>query len=556
MPSNRLSVLVAALARITNSTQIHRNTPRSETTAPLFADVLTSIAKAHSAQQLSRRLRGDGRQQREIDSAVASITRIADMATFGGLKRFAVLSPITAAALGAGVGLGMLTQLARSEPLNPLEFPSLGSVSIPRENCSIDTDAATFEAPYPIVYHGTIHGSVVVFNFDSLSVASGATIWVHGSKPMAILSKGNLLLAGAIVANGSDGSTASAVIVGAGGSGVAGGGYGGNGSGLNKIGGHGGGFGGGRGELGYPGGVRPGGGSFGGEGVYSLPPDGIPYGDLLLQLQGGSGGGGGQGRSGPGGSPVSYGSGGGAGGGAIELGAIGAVWIRPTAHIEVSGGSGGSGTVLDLGSCGAGGSGGGVIIHGAIVQVSHGVVINARGGKNNYGFVGGGGRIALHAPEILSAGTMSVAAGGAGATSGSFVKVHPTISIPNLDFGPVPLNTPKTLYMAAGNTGDSGTSVCGQFPAATGPFARVGQGIFSGVHLGQTAACAYTFTPTTDGPFSQTLNVLTDGGINVQVTITGTGGTGCGSADFDGNGDVGTDQDIEAFFRVLSGGHC
>jgi hypothetical protein len=29
-----------------------------------------------------------------------------------------------------------------------------------------------------------------------------------------------------------------------------------------------------------------------------------------------------------------------------------------------------------------------------------------------------------------------------------------------------------------------------------------------------------------------------------------------GSADFDQNGDVGTDQDIEAFFRVLSGGSC
>jgi hypothetical protein len=30
----------------------------------------------------------------------------------------------------------------------------------------------------------------------------------------------------------------------------------------------------------------------------------------------------------------------------------------------------------------------------------------------------------------------------------------------------------------------------------------------------------------------------------------------CGSADFDGDGDVGTDSDIEAFFRVLSGGPC
>jgi len=31
---------------------------------------------------------------------------------------------------------------------------------------------------------------------------------------------------------------------------------------------------------------------------------------------------------------------------------------------------------------------------------------------------------------------------------------------------------------------------------------------------------------------------------------------GCGSADFDGDGDTGTDMDIEAFFRVLGGGAC
>jgi hypothetical protein len=30
----------------------------------------------------------------------------------------------------------------------------------------------------------------------------------------------------------------------------------------------------------------------------------------------------------------------------------------------------------------------------------------------------------------------------------------------------------------------------------------------------------------------------------------------CGTADFDGDGDIGTDADIEAFFRVLAGGAC
>jgi hypothetical protein len=30
----------------------------------------------------------------------------------------------------------------------------------------------------------------------------------------------------------------------------------------------------------------------------------------------------------------------------------------------------------------------------------------------------------------------------------------------------------------------------------------------------------------------------------------------CGSADFNGDGDAGTDADIESFFRVLGGGQC
>ena len=39
---------------------------------------------------------------------------------------------------------------------------------------------------------------------------------------------------------------------------------------------------------------------------------------------------------------------------------------------------------------------------------------------------------------------------------------------------------------------------------------------------------------------------------------TGVAATGphCGSADFNCDGDIGTDADIEAFFRVLAGGTC
>jgi hypothetical protein len=45
---------------------------------------------------------------------------------------------------------------------------------------------------------------------------------------------------------------------------------------------------------------------------------------------------------------------------------------------------------------------------------------------------------------------------------------------------------------------------------------------------------------------------VTSNGAVVTVTAAGT----CGTADFNGDGDVGTDADIEAFFRVLAGGNC
>jgi hypothetical protein len=39
---------------------------------------------------------------------------------------------------------------------------------------------------------------------------------------------------------------------------------------------------------------------------------------------------------------------------------------------------------------------------------------------------------------------------------------------------------------------------------------------------------------------------------NLRITVE----SGCGSADFDCDGDTGTDADIEAFFRVLAGAPC
>jgi hypothetical protein len=52
-------------------------------------------------------------------------------------------------------------------------------------------------------------------------------------------------------------------------------------------------------------------------------------------------------------------------------------------------------------------------------------------------------------------------------------------------------------------------------------------------------------------------DVATDADIEAFFAcLAGTCCAVCGSADFNGDGDVATDADIEAFFRVLAGGTC
>ncbi len=62
-------------------------------------------------------------------------------------------------------------------------------------------------------------------------------------------------------------------------------------------------------------------------------------------------------------------------------------------------------------------------------------------------------------------------------------------------------------------------------------------------------------------PCSQDFNGDGDVGTDADIAaffacLSGNCCLTCGSADFNGDGDVGTDADIESFFRVLSGGPC
>jgi hypothetical protein len=104
-------------------------------------------------------------------------------------------------------------------------------------------------------------------------------------------------------------------------------------------------------------------------------------------------------------------------------------------------------------------------------------------------------------------------------------------------------------------------------------------------HLAHAASTA-TFTFIIEGPGIQSLDDESWAMDNLRISVEGTCGTAdfncdgdigtdsdiaaffacisgtcppapcTNSADFNGDGDLGTDADIEAFFRVLSGGHC
>jgi len=67
--------------------------------------------------------------------------------------------------------------------------------------------------------------------------------------------------------------------------------------------------------------------------------------------------------------------------------------------------------------------------------------------------------------------------------------------------------------------------------------------------------------PVGPGPAEHNQTLFTGGGgscgyFNLLTKMTGNVGLTCGSLDFDGDGDAGTDADVEAFFRVIGGGSC
>ena len=340
-----------------------------------------------------------------------------------------IIIPLLMAALLSAVS-------ANAVPLNPNDFDSLGATPFTIDGTyTIDTSGDTptlYDPNGNPVATGVVASGIAVFTFNDIVIGVGVNVvglQNADSRPVALLSKGDIRIDGTINVSGADGApyTGFGTNGGAGGAagpGGGGGGGGGGGDGGSRrlpagIGGAGGvgfanGSNGGNGVLatqagpggdggnvvengaggGGSGNQPGGGGAFGGNGgngyngaFLGTGVGGTAYGDLAVALQGGSGGGGGGGTGGSGG-------GGGGGGGAVEIGGIGNVNVTGSALAN----GGISGAAI---RAGGGGAGGGILVHGDAVILCDTSRLSATGGNGQFsGGGGGGGRIYLAANTI------------------------------------------------------------------------------------------------------------------------------------------------------------
>ena len=318
-------------------------------------------------------------------------------------------------------------------PLDPNAFTSLGTLDLSSGSLTFNTStlsvSGAFSGTGVLQPQGAGLPDIAVFTFDELAIENGVTLNLIGFRPIAILSKGNAMIDQFININGGLPSGGGSI----GGTARLGGGAGGNGQGAtdpqNGSGPGGGGIG-----TPLPGdtdGYSGGGGGFGGDGGNGgglrfdfLAPGGMAYGDLATALQGGSGGGGGIRKT-----QLSPNAGGGGGsGGAIEIGALGTVYVG---LISIQGGAGAS---VPSGGGGGGGSGGAVLLHGQTVTVAGGILADGGDGGastdntlSSGGGGSGGGRILVRS-EMLSLDIVLSASVSGGQPGANIAPVQPGIS--------------------------------------------------------------------------------------------------------------------------------
>lgn len=227
------------------------------------------------------------------------------------------------------------------------------------------------------------------FTFRNVTVQNNSTLGLNGYYTTNTNGVGVSINAANVTV-----STGSAIS--ANGTGYAGGSNNGNGAGP----------GGGTGSASLSGG----GGGYGGNGATGNAgaAGGLAYGNKLQPIDLGSGGG----ANGSGGF-------GGAGGGAIIIKATGTVTVSGTICANGTGANGGSS---------GGGSGGGIMVTAGTITGAGSITANGGAGNNNgWGGGGGGGRIMLNYGSVYSfTGTTQVnaASGGSGQQNGTFITFH------------------------------------------------------------------------------------------------------------------------------------
>jgi hypothetical protein len=271
--------------------------------------------------------------------------------------------------------------------LDPASFASLGQLPDESGTYTVNSSGATptMTLPDGSTINGVLDpsGQVAVFTFNAIQLDNSAII-AQGSRPLALLSQGNITLSGETI-----NLSASAPFPGAAQTTPGAGGYAGNSSpGGPGAGGFAGfGAGGGAGYGGVGGAGAPGyiyGGIWSG-GPYPGGTGGAPYGGPSAPLQGGSAGT----------SGFSVPDGGGAGGGAIELGASGNLQFN---RVDILA-AGGSGAISS-----GGGSGGSISLLGQTINLQ-GTTLAVPGGD-------GGGPDVVYGDGAFSTGSGGGGGGG------------------------------------------------------------------------------------------------------------------------------------------------
>jgi hypothetical protein len=122
--------------------------------------------------------------------------------------------------------------------------------------------------------------------------------------------------------------------------------------------------------------------------------------------------------------------------------------------------------------------------------------------------------------------------------------------------GGVVTQQPQPQSVAFGATAQFMVQVTSNHPSPTYHWMRNGSFLIEGGHYSGVQTPTLTVASATDlevGGYECYIEGC--GVLRTDVAQLIVGGV-CGSSDFDGDGDVGTDADIEAFFRVLGGGNC